>query len=97
MLNISIQWLQLQLHQSLPTADVTLGQVISFICLSSRLKDFILLTQPAPVSANIAPDILPPVVIEFLAECCKLTEDEVEGVWDVLKAPIWEGDTFQDR
>jgi hypothetical protein len=70
---------------------VTLGQIVRFVTLASRLTDDILLTQPPAASATDPPDFLPPSVIAFLGECCLMSVDRVEQYWDILKGMIWHG------
>ena len=70
-------------------SNLTLHQIFSFITLISRLKDDIILTQPAHMSASTAPAVLPPAIVDFIASCCNLTEGDVDRIWEVLRDTIW--------
>jgi hypothetical protein len=78
--------------------QLTLGQIVHFVTLASRLKDDILLTQPAHISPLQPPDVLPPSITSFLSDCCGLSEDLVDSCWDVLKDMAWqESNVFKDH
>jgi hypothetical protein len=94
MRNILLQHLQQELSNQ--SADISLHQLFSFVTLISRLRDDILLAQPANVSASVAPAILPPVIVEFISSCCDLPEDAVDCIWGVLKDMVWNGGYHQD-
>jgi hypothetical protein len=70
---------------------LTLGSLVTFVTLASKLKDDILLTQPASHLATQPPDVLPPSIIHFLGGCCDLTPLHVGHCWDALKSVIWHG------
>jgi len=77
--------------------QLTLSQILHFITVASRLKDDILLTQPASVPASQPPDILPPSISAFLGDCCDLLPDFVDRCWDILWPAIWNDSRFRDR
>ena len=64
-------------------------QIVDFVTLSSRLKDPILLAQPAGISVTEAPAVLPPSVAAFLGSSCNLTPPAVENCWKILKTTVW--------
>jgi hypothetical protein len=80
-----------QLEQQLPESEITLAQLTTLVSLASRLKDDILLAQPAHLAADCPPPILPPSIITFLSGSCKITVHEVEICWSLLKQTIWDG------
>ncbi|KIK31947.1 hypothetical protein CY34DRAFT_102479 [Suillus luteus UH-Slu-Lm8-n1] len=57
-------------------------------CLSA-LKDDILQPQPHTVSVTAAPEVLPPVITEFLSESFHITLEAVDMLWDVVKEIVW--------
>jgi hypothetical protein len=65
-------------------------QIFDFITFASRLKDPILLAQPAGISVDEAPAVLPPSVAAFLGSSCNLTPPAVENCWKILKITVWE-------
>jgi len=88
-INVEALLQQLQLNPDL-FWTLTLGQIFCFISLASCLKDDILLTQPAKLSATNPPDILPPTITGFLGNSCDLPQAYVEQCWDILKDTIWD-------
>jgi hypothetical protein len=90
--------LQLTDETSPALRQLTLGQVVQFLTLAARLKNDIILTQPATVLASDPPDVLPPTVNSFLSDCCDISSDSVDRCWDVLKDVVWHGrDIFRDN
>lgn len=87
---------QLQLNPDLFQA-LTLSQIFNFISLASRLKDDILLTQPAKVPATHPPTVLPPTITTFLGKACNLPQAHVEQCWDILKDTIWDPATVSQN
>ncbi|KAF8239546.1 hypothetical protein L208DRAFT_1386015 [Tricholoma matsutake] len=73
---------------SLPFQGLKWKQIVDFVTFASRLKDPILLAQPAGVSVTEAPDGLPPSVAAFLGGSCNLTPSGVENYWKILKTTI---------
>jgi hypothetical protein len=68
----------------------TLNTIVHFVNLASRLKDDILLTQPAFVSPLQPPSTLPPSARQFLSDACGLPPPDIDCCWDTLKGVIWE-------
>jgi len=66
-----------------------LETVIRFISLASKLKNDILLVQPARVSATEPPEVLPPTIVAFLASTCEMPPADVRHCWDALKGTVW--------
>ena len=65
-------------------------QIVDFVTLASRLKDPILLTQPAGISVSEAPAVLPPSVVTFLQNpSATLHHPAVENCWKTLKMKVW--------
>ena len=94
---MAISTVQQLLDANPAVSDITLSQIFHFISFVSRLKDDILLTQPAHWSATVPPDILPPSVIEFLSDGCDLAQEKVETLWGILKSNIWlDAGAYQD-
>ena len=88
-INVEALLQQLQLNPDL-FQTLTLGQIFHFISLASCLKDDILLTHPAKLSATNLPDVLPPTITGFLGNSCDLPQAYVEQCWDILKHTIWD-------
>jgi hypothetical protein len=79
-----------QLHGlSFSFQGVKWKQIVDFVTFASRLKDPILLAQPAGVSVTEPPDVLPPSVAAFLGSSCSLTPLAVENCWKILKTTVW--------
>jgi hypothetical protein len=74
---------------SLPFQGLKWKQIVDFVTFALRLKNPILLAQPAGVSVTEAPDVLPPSVAAFLGGSCNLTPSAVEHCWKILKTTIW--------
>lgn len=66
--------------------DLTLDTIFRYITLASKLKDDILLVQPAAVPPDIAPDNLPPSVSTFLENSCKISASCVSSCWEIVAA-----------
>ena len=74
----------LEAYPSLSNIDINkLFQYSRLICC---LKNDILLAQPASQMVE-PPDILPPVIVQFLAEALQISD--VQASWDVLKGQLW--------
>ena len=70
--------------------ELSFGQVQQFICLASRLKDNILLTQPSSAVLALDPlHVLPPTISAFVKNSCNISAACVEACWDTLKMMIW--------
>jgi len=70
--------------------DLSLCQVMRFILLATRLKNDIILVQPADLKVDKAPDILPHSIKIFLEHSCLMSIPCVDSCWDTLKSFIWE-------
>jgi hypothetical protein len=66
-----------------------LHQILQFLRLSSILKNDINLCQPARVSVEEAPDVLPPSVASFLSDATEIPLQNIDHCWDVLKNDAW--------
>ncbi|KAF8911997.1 hypothetical protein CPB84DRAFT_1841711 [Gymnopilus junonius] len=73
---------------------LTLGKVFRFVTYAARLKDDILLPQPATLSHSIAPELLPRTVIHFLSTACDISVQTTERCWSILKDLIWSSNDF---
>ncbi|KAG1875510.1 hypothetical protein DFJ58DRAFT_756725 [Suillus subalutaceus] len=60
-----------------------------FLRCSSALKDDILQPQPHTVSVTAAPDVLPPIIMEFLSKSFDIMLEAVDMLWDVVKDIVW--------
>jgi hypothetical protein len=67
----------------------SLPKIFLLIVSAIKLKDDILLAQPAEHSSTEPPDYLPPSVVVLLSRICSLTESIVEGYWRILKGIVW--------
>ena len=56
---------------------------------ASALKDDILQPQPHVVSVIAPPDVLPPIITEFLSDSFHITLEAVDMLWDVVKDIMW--------
>ncbi|KAG1731337.1 uncharacterized protein EDB91DRAFT_1085097 [Suillus paluster] len=56
---------------------------------ASALKDDVLQPQPHMVSVIAPPDILPPIITEFLSDLFHITLEAVDMLWDVVKDIVW--------
>jgi hypothetical protein len=68
---------------------LTWEQVIQFVTLASKVKNDIILTQPASMPESEPPAVLPPSVAAFLGDSCKLAPAHVENCWKIMKGVIW--------
>ena len=73
---------------------LTLTSLVRFVTYAARLKDDILLPQPACHSPLIAPDLLPASILNFLASACRFSLATTEHCWSILKDIIWNSDDF---
>lgn len=73
---------------------LTLASLFRFITYAARLKDDILLPQPARHSPLISPDLLPTTVLNFLASACGFSLATTEHCWSILKDIIWNSEDF---
>ena len=79
----------IQLHDIFP--EVKLNQFVQFIVLGRKLKDDILLAQPAKIPATEPPEFLPPSVERFLQDSCNMVDVCVLKPWELLRELIWNG------
>lgn len=77
----------LRTHHEL--AQMSLFDLIRFIRRTHLLKDDICLPQPRTVPVNIAPDLLPPAIITFLAQSFTISSEAVHYLWAVVKHLAW--------
>ena len=56
---------------------------------ASALKDDILQPRPHVVSVIAPPDVLPPIITEFLSDSFHITLEAVDMLWDVVKDIMW--------
>ncbi|TEB17856.1 hypothetical protein FA13DRAFT_1649942 [Coprinellus micaceus] len=68
--------------------------LLRFITLSSRLKDDILLPQPATHPENVPPAVLSPALQVFLSAACPLPSAIIPSLWKALRTVIWDPGTL---
>ena len=73
---------------------LSLATIFRFVTYAARLKDDILLPQPAHHSHSVAPDLLPSSVLQFLASACQISTNTAENCWNILKETIWNSIDF---
>lgn len=69
--------------------NLELHQIIMFLNLSAKLKNDILLAQPSRLPATQTPDVLPPIVAEFLGDALGFPPEDIDKCWDMLKDDVW--------
>lgn len=69
---------------------LTLAKVHSFIVHAARLRNDILLTQPAAVSLDDIPAFLPTSIQAFLCELIDIPIELVPDCWTALKDLVWD-------
>ena len=75
------------------SAGLTLDQVVRFIVYATRLRDDIVLVQPANHPPECVPDFLPHSVQGFLSDACSIHLDFIPSLWGALRDTVW-GGTF---
>jgi hypothetical protein len=60
-----------------------------FISVSIRLKDDILLAQPADHPSDVPPLVLPLSIKTFLSSACQISQTLVDDYWVALKETVW--------
>jgi len=75
------------------SACLTLDQVVHFVVYATRLRNDILLVQPADHLPERVPDFLPHSVEGFLSEACSIHLDFIPALWGALRETVW-GGTF---
>ena len=79
---------QLSTHSTLK--NLTISQILDFLSRASLLKRDIMLAQPAQThSTGNVPEVLPPLVQEFLAESVGIDLKMIPDAWDILKNHAW--------
>lgn len=86
MINLTISLLAE--HEAL--RELSLPQVNTFIDLTASLHRSIQLVQPAVEPSGEAPTILPPSIIDFLAESVQIPHASVSICWLALKDIVWQ-------
>jgi hypothetical protein len=66
-----------------------------FFSTTVRLKDDILLAQPADHRPINPPDILPRAVVILLSRICDISESAVGDYWDRFKEDVWHSSDLQ--
>lgn len=77
--------------------ELTLSQVNTFIELAASLRRSIQLVQPAAEPSGEAPTILPPSIIDFLAESVQIPLGSVPVCWLALKDIVWQHPLSEER
>lgn len=77
--------------------DVTLKHLFNFIHITNKLRNDILLAQPASHPADEPPIALPPSVTLFLSQALDLPCAAVTVLWEVLRTEAWGGDLVLDH
>lgn len=77
--------------------QLTLSQINTFIDLAATLRQSIQLVQPAAEPSDEAPAILPPSIIDFLAEAVQIPRDSVSVCWLALKDIVWQHPLSDER
>ena len=71
----------------------TFEQIIRFVTLSSRLKNDIILVQPADFRVNSGRQpVLPPAVQQFLSRACSIPLELINNVWGIFGQTAWTTD-----
>jgi len=82
-----------QLLISSAQPPVTLEQLVKFVAFASRLKDDILLAQPAAFNlADNRRPVLPPSVQGFLSDACSIPLPSINIIWKVVFQTAWNFD-----
>ena len=76
------------------STGLTLDQVLQFVVYAIRLRNDIVLVQPADHLPERVPDFLPHSVEGFLSEACSIHLDlSIPALWGALRETVW-GGTF---
>jgi len=82
-----------QLLSSSGQPPVAFEQLVKFVAFASRLKNNILLAQPATFNpAGDRHPVLPPTIQGFLSEACLISLPSVIIIWEVLTQTAWNTD-----
>ena len=69
---------------------VSFEQLVKFVAFASRLKNEILLVQPAAFNlVGFSCPILPPSVQEFLSDACLIALPSINILWKFLAQTTW--------
>ncbi|KAG2012844.1 hypothetical protein CC2G_009809 [Coprinopsis cinerea AmutBmut pab1-1] len=63
--------------------------LLRFLVLASRIKDDILLAQPASWPPHVPPHAIPIAAVEFLSRACPLPLDTVNTLWQHFRSTVW--------
>ena len=74
--------------------NLSIMGLFTFIYIAKRLRDDILLPQPAGEPEHNAPEILPPSVTQLLANSCGIRIGDVDVLWMELWHVIWDKQDF---
>ena len=69
---------------------------MTFVRLATRLKDEILMQQRPSYNPEEPPDRLPEKVSEFLGYAVNITDEYIEGCWNVFQQLVWHRDANGD-
>jgi len=75
------------------SASLTLDNVVRFVVYATRLRNDIMLVQPADHPPECVPTFLPHSVQGFLSESCAVPLDFIPHLWGALRETVW-GGTF---
>jgi hypothetical protein len=74
--------------------NLSIMGLFNFIYIAKRLRDDILLPQPAEEPEHNAPEILPPSMTRLLADSCNIEIEDVDVLWMELRHLIWDKQDF---
>ena len=63
--------------------------LIKFASFAARVKNAILLAQPANHTPDQPPAVLPPLVLILLSRVCQVPGGLAERMWTAVKATVW--------
>ncbi|KAF4584776.1 hypothetical protein EYR38_002007 [Pleurotus pulmonarius] len=69
---------------------ITLRHIFNFTRITNKLKDDILLAQPASHFGDEPPVVLPPSIVLFMSQALDLPGTVISRLWDVLRLEAWE-------
>lgn len=70
-------------------ASLPFSSLLTFLRYAYPLKDDILQPQPHFVSVAVAPEFVPPSVLQFLMSSLDIPISDVEALWSVTGDIIW--------
>ncbi|KAF8229681.1 hypothetical protein L208DRAFT_1285549 [Tricholoma matsutake] len=78
-------------------SELLLQQIFKFIMLATKMKNDIILVQLTSIPASDPPDILLPLIMQFLQNSCGISKTCVTSCWEALKSAVWyESNSFKD-